>query len=276
MAEQQKTVEFSTRSFKPDDAANLVDFLNLCYAGGWGNSEQWEWRYPQDPSFESSNIFIIESDGQIVGHRSAHPRQVVIRERKISVACIGDNAIHPDYRKLRLFSSLHPTILDAARRRGACLALTRNTRGSITYNLNKKTGFIEVKQSPTYIKLINHEKVFKGLVSNFIARREKLKSLLQTLETKLIFRFGKADFSLEELLNEDNATLAASNKRGEVRIALAGTSFSLLVQFIVGGKLQKMKSLLSLLFSRKMKIRFSSPLALGKVVWAGIRMVRHV
>ena len=95
MAEQQKTVEFSTRSFKPDDAANLVDFLNLCYAGGWGNSEQWEWRYPQDPSFESSNIFIIESGGQIVGHRGSHPRQLIIRGKKIPIAFLGGTATHP-------------------------------------------------------------------------------------------------------------------------------------------------------------------------------------
>jgi len=276
MSEQQKPIEFSTRSFNPGDAAHLVDFLNFCYPGGWGNSEQWEWRYLQDPSFKSSNIFIIESGGQIVGHRSSHPRQLIIRGKKVPIAFLGGTATHPDYRGLGLYSRLHQATLKAAKLKGACLAVTGNSQGSITYNHNKKTGFIEVKHSPTYIKPINHEKVFKGMVSNFVAQREKLKSLLQGLETKLNFRFGKADFSLDELLNEDSVTPAASSKRGEVTIALATNSFSLLVQFIVGGKLQKMKTLLSLLFSQKMKIGFSSPLALGKFAWAGIRMVKYV
>jgi len=275
MDEKQKLAQFSLRPFKPGDEANLVDFLNLCYPGGWGDMEQWVWAYPRNPFFERDNVFIIESNNQIVGHRGMHLRELIIRGKRVPIAFLGDTAIHPDYRAFGLYSRLHQTTLKAAKFKGACLALTGNSRGSITYNHNKKTGFIEIKRSHTYIKVINYEKFFQKQVSDFIARREKLKSLLQGLETNLYLHFGKAEFSLKELLNRDNLTLAASSKSGEVRVILAESSLPWLVEFATGGKLRKMGSLLALLFSRKMKIRFSSALALMKVAWAGVRMVRH-
>lgn len=276
MGKQQKAIKFSIRSFKPGDEANLVDFLNLCYPGGWGSMEQWEYYYPRNPFFDSDNVFIIESNNRIVGHRGFELVDLIIRGKKVPVALLHDTAIHPDYQGLGLYTRLHEATLKAANFKGACLAHGGNSRGSVTYNHNKKTGFIEVKRSPTYIKPINYEKVFQGEVSAFIARRERLKSLLHGLETNLYIRFGKAEFSLDELLNEDNLVTPADSKKGKVRIVLAETSLSLIIQFMVSRKLRKVQSLLGLLFSRKMKIGFSSPLALGKVAWAGIRMVKYV
>ena len=49
MDEKQKLAQFSLRPFKPGDEANLVDFLNLCLPGGWGDMEQWVWAYPRNP-----------------------------------------------------------------------------------------------------------------------------------------------------------------------------------------------------------------------------------
>lgn len=276
MDERQKLANFSLRPFKPGDEATLVDFLNLCFSGSSQNKEHWEWAYPRDPFFDRSNIFVIESNNQIIGHRSLHPRQLIIRGKKVPTAFLGATAIHPSYRGQGLYTRLHQATLNAARSRGVCLALTRNSRGSITYNHNKKTGFIEIAQSPTYIKPINYEKFFKGEVSGFIARRGKLKSIVQGFETNLYLHFGDAEFSLLELLSEDNPTAAVSDKKGEVRIILAKNSLPLLVKFLVSGKLQKMKCLLLLLLSRKMKIRFSSFLALAKVVRVGIRAVKYV
>ncbi len=274
MDEKPKPIDFSLRPFKPGDEANLVDFLNLCYPGGWGDKEQWGWLYPRCPSFDKDNIFIIDDNSQIIAHRGLHPRELIIQGKKLPVAFLGDTAIHSDYQGLGLYSRLHQATLKVAKLKGACLALTGNSRGWITYKHNKKTGFIEVKRSLTYIKPINYEKVFKGEVSHFIARREKLKSLLQSLETNLYVHFGKAEFSLDELLGGNS--LPESNKKGKVRVILAETSLPSLIEFSVGRKLQKAKPLLYLFLSRKMRIRCSSPIALWKVIWLGIGILRHV
>lgn len=281
MSEQQRgNPQILVRAWRPGDEDEIVDLLNSSYLGGWGNMEQWEWRYLQDPSFKSSNIFIIESDGQIIGHRGSHPRQLIIRGKKVPIAFLGSTATYPDYRGLGLYSRLHQATLKAAKLKGACLAVTGNSQGSITYNHNKKTGFVEIKGNSTYIKSINHSKVFKEEVSVFISRREELKSLLRSLETKLYINFGKTAFSLKELLDDGIPTPAMSNKRGVVRIILAEDSLPLLIKFVFGGKLEKAKSLIYLLFGWKvkikMKLKFDSLVTLGKIAWTGIRMLKYV
>lgn len=280
MSEQQRgNPQILVRGWRQGDKDKIVDFLNSAYPGGWGNSEQWEWRYLKDPSFESSNVFIVESGGQIVGHRGSHPRQLVIREKKIPVVFIGDTAIHHDYRKRELYKSLHQAVLDAARCREACLALSKSSRGSITYYHNKKTGFVEIKQNSTYIKPINYSKVFKGEVSAFISRREKLKFLLRSLEIELYINFGDTAFSLNELLNDGNRTPAVSNKRDVVRIILVEDSLPLLIKFVSGSKFEKIKSSLCLLLGWKvrikMKAKFDSIFTLGKIAWLGIRIMKY-
>ena len=67
------------RSYEPGDEVCLVDFLNLCY-GDWGILQQWEWRYTDYPTFEKDNTFILESNGEIVGHRGLQYRDLVIRQ----------------------------------------------------------------------------------------------------------------------------------------------------------------------------------------------------
>lgn len=277
MDEKQNSTEFPIRAFKPGDEANLVAFLNLCFPGGASDDmEQWKWIYPRDPAFTRDNIFIIESNHRIIGHRGLHPRELSIRGKKVPVALLGATATHPDYRGRGLYGKLHQATLKAAKSKGACLAHTWNSRGSITYHHNKKTGFIEINQGHTYLKLINAERVFKGEILDFIARREELRNLLRELKTNLYVYFGKAEYSLEELLNGDKPTLTVSRKKGEVRIILSQKSFPGLVEFASSGKLRKIKSILCLLLSRQMKIGFSSPLALARVAWAGAKMARHV
>jgi len=276
MDDKQRADEFTLRSFKPGDEASLVALLNLCYPGGWGSREGWEWRYPHCPSFQRENIFVIESNNQIIGHGGLHLGELIIRGNQVSTGSDVDGAVHPAHRGSGLWTRLHQARSERARSKGVCLSIMWPAKGSITYNHYKKTGFIEVKQSHTYLKPINEEKVFKGELSDFIAHREELKCLLQGLGTNLHLRFGEAEFSLDDLLHIDSSSLPANNKKGEIRIVLAKTSLHLLGEFVSGGKLRKIKAILLLFLSRKLKIRFSSPIALLKVARTGIRIVAYV
>jgi len=276
MQEKQKVTKFLLRKFKPGDEAKLVDFLNLCYPSGWGNIEQWKWLYSFYPSFERDNVLIIENNKQIVGHAGLHFRQIIIRGKKVPTVFLGDTAIHPDYQGSGLYTRLHQARLNIARAKGACLALTENAKGSITYHHNKKTGFIEIKRNRTYIKPINSERFFKGKISDFISRREKLKNLLLNLEVDLYLQFDKAEFSVEELLKGSSSNQPTNNKKGKVKVILAESSLPLLIELGGGGKFRKVRAFLGSLFSRKVKVSFSSPIALGKVIWTGLRFLKYV
>ena len=272
---KQNKPAISIRSYELGDENTIVDLLNLSYPLGWGNMKQWEYYYSRNPFFDANNVFIIESNDQIIGHRSFELLDLVIRGKKITMCLFHDTATHPDYRGFGLYSRLHEATLKAAKLKGACLVDAANSRGSITYNHNKKTGFIEIKRSYSYVKIINYEKYFREGVLSFINRSEKLKSLLNNLTTNLYIQFGKSEFSLNELLNEGNPTLAISNKNGTVVLVLVETSLSLIIRLMSGTKLQKVRALLDLFFSRKIRIKFSSPLALMKVALVGIRVVRY-
>jgi len=272
---KQNKPELFIRGYELGDENAIVDLLNLSYSLGWGNMEQWEYYYSRSPFFDANNVFIIESNNQIIGHRSFELLDLVIRGNNITMCLFHDTATHPDYRGFGLYSKLHKATLKAAKLKGACLVDAGNSRGSITYHHNKKTGFIEIKQSYSYVKIINYEKYFREEVLSFINRREKLKALLNNLTTNLHIQFGKSEFSLSELLNEGNPTLAIGNKNGTVIIVFVETSLSLIIRVMSGTKLQKVRSLLYLLSSRKIRFKFSSPLALMKVALAGIRVVRY-
>jgi len=276
MGEKRKPIEFSIRAYRPGDEVKLVDFLNLCYSGEWGDMKWWQWLYPSCPSFERDSIFIIEGDNQIIGHRSLHPRNLIVCGKKVPIIFLGSTAIHPDYRGFGLYSRLHQATLEATKSKGVSLALTLNSRGSITHNNNKRTGFMEINRGPTYLKPINYETFFKAQVSSFISRRENLKDLLRDLGTRLYLSFGETEFSLEELLDGDSSTPLAEGKKGEVKVTLSKTSLPPLVDFMVGGKLQKLKSLSYLLFTGRVRVRFSSPIALARATRVGIGMLRYV
>jgi len=273
--EKQKALQPSLSSAETGREDKLVDFLNLCYPDGWGSKEYWEWLYPLCPSFKRANIFIMESHHRIIGHRGLHPRELVIRGRRVPVAFLGDTAIHPDYQNRGLYRRLHRAILEAAKLEGACLALTLNSRGSTTHSHNKKTGFIEVRRAPAYIKVINYARVFKGEVSGFLATRRVLRSQLQSLKVRLYLQSGQAEFSLDELLGGGDSGITTGNKRGVARVILTEDSLPWLASLAVGGRWQRVKHLLYLLFTGKISLRFSSPAALAGVISAGMKVLTH-
>ncbi|GAH04215.1 unnamed protein product, partial [marine sediment metagenome] len=102
------------RPYQIGEEAQIVDFLNLCY-GQWGTLAKWEGLYPQYPTFDKDSVFIIEENGEIVGHRGLHFRNLVVRHRdNIPTATLGDTAIHPLYRSLGLYARLHEVTLRVA------------------------------------------------------------------------------------------------------------------------------------------------------------------
>jgi GNAT superfamily N-acetyltransferase len=273
--EKQKAPKPSLGPAGDRQGEKLVDFLNLCYPDGWGSQEYWRWLYPRRPPSNRAKSLVIENHHRIIGHRGMHPGELVIRGRGVPVAFLGDTAIHPDYRNRGLYRRLHRASLQLARLEGACLALTLNSPGSTTHSHNKKTGFIEIGRAPVYLKVIDYARVFKGEVSAFLARRRGLRSELQGLSVGLSLHYDRAELSLDELLGGGNSDAPAGNKRGLARIIMSRDSLPWLAGLASGGRRQRAKCLIHLLFTGKMRLRFSSPLALAGAISAGMRVVKH-
>lgn len=265
----------SLSHYRPGDEKKIVDFLNLCFGySGWGDMQKWYWNYTSYPAFEEKNVFTMRKEDEIVGHRGLRFRNLAIKGCNIPTALLGDTAVDPRYRCLGIYRWLHKLTLETARSRGACLAFTWNRKGSTTYRNNKKTHFIELKQSPTYFRIINPEKLFKVGVSNFIRENKEVKNVLLGLKTNLYLGLGRFEFPIAELLDQGGEQLLTKGRK--MLVVFHEMSLPLLVNLKNGGKFRKIKCLFLLFFGQKVKIRFSSPIALLQGISTGLRLLRHV
>lgn len=265
--------QFIIRAFKPGEEGAVVDFLNMSYPGGWGTREDWDYLCSRSPFLGNDNMFVVEHDGHVVGYRGFELVRLMVRGSAVPIALLHDTAIHPEYRGFGLYGNLHRTTLAAAKAQGACLADAGNSRGSITYNHNRKTGFVEIKGSRTYIRPLNYEEVVRTQAADFFTRREEVQSMLQGLDIDLYVCVGETDIALQE---RPGGSAASGVGKGWVRLVLSRDSFPWLVGIASGGRMRKARSVLALLLGRKMKVRASSPLALGKAAWTMMRIVRRV
>lgn len=245
------------RPYKPSDEAQIVNLLNLCY-GEWGTMRKWQFLYPQYPTFDEDNVFVMEDDGnEIVGHGGLHLRDLVIQQKlKLCTASLSDAAIHPRYRGKGLYTKLVETRLRVAKSKGACLAFSWHLKGSRAYNHNKKVGFIEVKQPPVYMKIIRPEKVLKSGLIDLLHKSQNLRKSLKDLGGDIFFCLGNCEFSVAELLS--TAHEKPAKDRGKVKIILDRSSLSVLASFRNLSRFQRLARLASLILLRRIKVRFSS------------------
>lgn len=261
----------SVSPYKPGDEGRIVDFLNFAYPNGWGDIRQWKWHYVDHPTFEEDSVFILESDGQIVGHRGLFRRDLFVPcVGKLPTVSFGGTAVHPDFRRFGLYSRMHQATLEVARSKNACLVFTWNARGGITAKHNEKTGFTEVRTGPCYVKIINHERVFKSELRELIRGNEEIRGLLKGLERDICLGLRNSQFSVAEIIGEQPDL---AEPRIRVKITFDESAFPLMLKFGLGGKLQKVVSLFVLLMSRKMKMRFRSLGMVFKLALRGVRII---
>jgi GNAT superfamily N-acetyltransferase len=259
------------RHYRNGDESKIVDLLNLCY-GQWGEATKWQGVFCRYPTFNKDDVFILEKNGGIIAHRSSRFRNLITPDsQSIFTAQFADTAVHPQHRGSGIYTRLHELTLDAVRARGACLIFTTNLRGSTSYNHNKKTGFIELRQAPAYIKIINPQKVLRSGLSDFIHKNQKIRGSLQDLRNSLFFRIGKTEFPVGELLGETAQQPETGGDR--VTIVLDESSAFLVTRFRTSGRLQRIASLVSLLLRGKIRVKSSSFRAFVKFLRKGAAVI---
>jgi ribosomal protein S18 acetylase RimI-like enzyme len=258
------------RPYKPSDEDQIVNLLNLCF-GEWGTLQKWQFLYPQYPTFDEDNVFVMENEND----GGLHLRDLVIqRKLKICTASLSDAAIHPRYRGKGLYTKLVEMRLRAAKSNGACLAFSWHLRGAKAYNHNKKIGFIEIKQPPAYMKVIRPEKVLKSGLFDLLIKSQSLREALQDLDSELFFRLGKSEFSITEILGKDEEKPAKGQRK--IEIVFDEGSLGMLTKFRNMNKRQRLKCLISLILLRKTKIRFSSFKALLNLARKGLAVIGSI
>ena len=256
------------RHYKLGDEDKLMKFLNFCY-GNWGTLQKWHALYSQYPNFNKDDVFILEHNNEIIGHEGLHFRDLVIRQDcNLRTVSLSDAAVHPSYRARGLHNKLLEIMLQAAKSKGAGLVFSWYLKGTGLHAHSKKIGFVEVKQSPAYMRIIRPEKVLRSGLSDFLHKNQRLVKALQDLDNdSLYFYIGSYKFSITELLGK--ADKKSLKDRGKVEIILDESSLSTISKFRNMSGCQRLTHLALLTLSRKVKIKFNSFRVFLNVIWKG-------
>lgn len=261
------------RPYKPGDENKIVDFLNTCY-GEWGTIQKWQFFYSGYPTFNKDDVVILEVDDEIIGHGGTHFRDLIVGKRRLYTATLSDAAVHPHHRGRGLYTKLADIRLKNIKSKGACLAFAWHLKGSNAYKHNKKTGFIEVKQSPVYMKIIKPENVLKIGLFDLLHKNQRLRWALQDLQDDLCFRVGGVEFSIAELLGRADNKLK-KDRRG-VKIDLDENSLLTMTNFRNMSRLKKIGNLVLLILLGRVKIRFNSLNVLLNLARKGVAIIGSI
>lgn len=253
---QPSTTEIVIRPYRDGDEARIVDFLNQCF-GNWGNLEKWQGAYQKYPTFDKDTILIVEKDGEMIGHRGLHFRDLALQgDKKVLTVSMGDTAIHSRHRGAGIFSRLNDITFPMAAAKGACMVFSWAMKGSTGYHGIMKEGFVEIKQSPAYMKIINPERVFKRGMFDLVTKNQKLRKTLMEFDNELCFCLGKSEFPLRELFGKTGQI--EIDRTRIVKFVFHPSALLALANFRNRGRYWRIRCLVSLVLLGKAKVRFGS------------------
>lgn len=268
---KQKLREIIFRNYKHGDETRLVNFLNFCYKK-WGNLRKWRYHHLHFPSFDSTNIIIAEHNGKIVGHGSMHARELVISQNcKLSAVILCAGAVHPKYRRIGLHSRLLNQRLQLAKSNGVSLAFGWTQKGSVAYKSDTKFGFVEIRQSAAYMKIIRPDKIFQLGLNDLLRKNQELRKTLSNLDFDVQFCFEQSTINVTDLVGEPRIDYAENKKY--VQVFLDKKSQPKIANFRNMSKIQLVSTLLPLLLFRKLKIKFSSINTCLSAIKKGVQLI---
>ncbi|MFQ6065095.1 MAG: GNAT family N-acetyltransferase [Candidatus Bathyarchaeia archaeon] len=263
----------TVRHYELGETEKILDFLNLCY-GQWRTSQEWHARYVDHPTASKENVVLMEVDNKIVGHGGLIFRDLAVGKNKLRTASLSDAAIHPRYRRRGLYAKLVDIRLKAAKSRGAVLAFTWHVKGSDAYNHNKRIGFVEVKQSPVYMRIIKPAKVIKSGLFDLLQKNQSLKEALRKLGVDLCFRLDNSKFSVTEILGRVDKKPKKDQSR--IEIVLDKNSLHVIANFRNMGRLKRIACLIMLVSLGRAKIKFGSFKTLLTLILKGVALIGSI
>ena len=114
-----KKKSFSIRRFEISDASSVIRLLELVFKHPF-SPEWWNWKYRLNPAGfwgEQGDIWVAESEGEIVSYYAVIPEKIKFGSETITVAQSVDTSTHPDFRGMRLFPTLAQKVYSECRNR---------------------------------------------------------------------------------------------------------------------------------------------------------------
>ena len=153
------------REYSPSDREEVFQLRTDVYGEAFPEDD-WVWKFERTP-LGPARIFLAESQGRIVGLRIFPFREVkVLNEVWRSVLTV-DGMVHPDFRRLGIWSGLMREGIQQLRDEGIHLALSFPGIHRHTYAAFLKLGWVDVGPIPLLAKPLR----LSGLVSRYFRSR---------------------------------------------------------------------------------------------------------
>jgi len=115
--------EITIREFKKNDFDSVMALVRSCYSDAAEPPEWWRWRHQGlDP--QNSTMFVAADGDKIIGMRPLAIFPYFLQGKQVKGALFSAVMVHPDYRRLGIFSRLVKACIDEAWRRGAVFVNT--------------------------------------------------------------------------------------------------------------------------------------------------------
>jgi len=138
--------------FQPEDFANVMTLVKICYGDAAPSPERWRWRHFEfDP--QDSTMFVAKHDNKIVGLRPMALFDYFLDGQPLKGALFSAVMVHPSYRRLGIFSRLVKACMEEAWRRGA--AFINTMPNDISYRGFIKLGWQDPGDRTLYVRPIN-------------------------------------------------------------------------------------------------------------------------
>jgi len=157
---------YSIRRFKMSDINKVVDLLNIVFEPEIPfTSEWWNWKYILNPagfSGENGDIWVAENGDKLVGYYAVIPEKFIFNNRTITVAQSVDTAVHPEYRRMGMFSALAEKVYSEVKNRYYFIF---GFPSGMAYLGFLKLGWKDF-EIDEYIKFINYEDSLNRITNN--------------------------------------------------------------------------------------------------------------
>lgn len=174
--------EWFARKYEEGDEHGICELMNNVY-GSWYNEDYWRWKYRDNPrGFLSSNVLIAECNGKIVGTFAVIPVKIKFWNNNITSSQAIDLAVHPDYKRLKIFKTLAKKLYAYAGKNAMHITFAlppvetdrRRTTAykGAAYLGHMKMGWKHVSFLSSMIKVLNIENVLYGYSEKGFLRKK--------------------------------------------------------------------------------------------------------
>lgn len=218
----------------------VLSFLDDAFEG-WGDEALFEWKYDEYPGFDpDEHCYYVSQDG-VAAFRRVFPKELMVDDRRVRTAILGDTAVRADRRGDGLYSTLYARTAEYCRRTESRVSITYNNLDNLTFATKKERGWSH-SVLPLRLFIHSYSTVLETYADQAISSDTALTDLLEAIGDRFVLQTPGERVVLSEIFGEQSATEkthleAHATSAAIARLVERVSNESLLAAIPTGGRL---------------------------------------